>query len=196
MFLERFNSSFIFISIMKLPDYLIEEYIRKGKIKIVPKLKKSDIRPVGVRVHLGKDILRYKNGQKIDLGREEAPVGIKYDLSKKPFVLRPGEFILGHTQERFKTDRDILCQLDGRSTIARLGLSVHITASIIDGAFVESHSIVLEIFNHSNVSYVLHEGLAIGCVTFELMKGKTKTAGQSYQYQGQQGLLPANLKKK
>jgi len=178
---------------MKLPDYMIEEYVRKGKITIVPPLKKKDIRPVGVRVHLGKDILVYKKGQKIDLGKEEAPKGIKYDLSKKPFVLKPGEFILGHTQERFMTDRDILCQLDGRSTIARLGLSVHITASIIDGAFVESHSIVLEIFNHSNVTYVLHEGIAIGCVTFELMKGKTKTAGQSYQYHGQSGLLPPVL---
>ena len=186
----------IILFVMKLPDYLIEKYVRKGKIMIVPKLKKENIRPVGVRVHLGREVLAYKKGQVIDLGKEQAPEGIRYDLSKKPFVLRPGEFILGHTLEKFKTDKNILCQLDGRSTVARLGLSVHITAATIDGTFVEEHGIVLEIFNHSNVTYALREGLAIGCVTFELMKGKTKTAGMSYKYHGQGGLMPANLKKR
>lgn len=181
---------------MKLPDHKIVEYIKKEKIKILPKFEVKDLRPVGVRVHLGKDILIYKKGQVIDLSKEQAPEGVRFDLSKKVFVLKPGEFILGHTKERIWTDKNILCQLDGRSTIARLGLSVHMTASIVDGTFVEEHAVVLEIYNHSNVTYVLHEGLAIGCVTFELMKGKTKTAGQSYQYPGQQGLLPPNMKKK
>jgi len=157
---------------MKIPDHLISDYIKLGRIKISPKFDEKDLRPVGLRVHLGDEILYYHDNQTIDLSSDKFPKYTKVNISKKPFELKPGQFILGHTKERITTDKNILCELDGRSSIARLGLSIHVSAKILDGTFEGNHSGVLEIYNHSNVTYLLKAGIPIGCVTFELLLDK------------------------
>ena len=84
--------------------------------------------------------------------------------------------------------------MDGQSTIARLGLTIHNTAKIMDGVPFEPHSTVLEIYNHSNRTYLLKAGLAISCVTFELLAEAPSDNNYQNQYKGQTGFLPPNTK--
>jgi len=135
---------------MFLSHQSIERSIDNGDIKIGPEFDKKNIRPVGVRLHLAKEILIPEPNQIIEINK---PQDLKYkeiDLTQEEFYLEPGQFILGATFEALQTSPTILPILDGRSTIARLGLTTHITASIIDGAFEMPHIVVLEIKNVGN----------------------------------------------
>src|SRR5581483_12420160 len=103
--------------------------IDDGKIIIGPDFEIKNIRPVGIRLHLGNELLIAEPNQTVSLteGGE-----LKYrtiDLSKEEFYLEPNQFVLAATYETIQTSRDIIAILDGRSTVARLGLTTHITAS-------------------------------------------------------------------
>ncbi len=82
-------------------------------------------------------------------------------------LIHPGQFILGATLEKFCLPRDIVGQLTGKSSLARLGVMVHVTAGFIDAGF--SHppaSITLEIVNVGNRPVRLHAGMPIGQMVF------------------------------
>src|SRR3989344_972767 len=116
---------------MFLSDVTIKQFINKGLINIEPSVDIKNIRPAGIRIHLGKEILLYKDGQVVD---PQSSTDIKYekiDIEKSPFILKPNQLVIGHTCEKIKTPRDILGFLDGRSTIARLGLPTHVTPAVI-----------------------------------------------------------------
>lgn len=79
-------------------------------------------------------------------------------------VLTPGQFVLAHTMEYIILQDDLAAEIEGRSSFARLGLQVHMTAGFIDPGF--SGSITLEIFNSGNMPIVLYPGLRIAQVRF------------------------------
>jgi dCTP deaminase len=82
-------------------------------------------------------------------------------------VVKPGEFILGATLERVCLPKDIVGQLTGKSSLARLGVMVHVTAGFIDAGF--SHppaQITLEIVNVGNRPVRLHAGMSIAQMVF------------------------------
>jgi len=82
-------------------------------------------------------------------------------------VLNPKEFVLGATLEKFSLPDDIVGQLTGKSSLARLGVMVHVTAGFIDAGF--SHppaQITLEIVNVGNRPVRLHAGMPIGQMVF------------------------------
>jgi len=178
---------------MILSDKTIRQYLVAGKIVIQPTVVKSDVRPVGIRLHLGKGLLIPKSGQIVDLSEEQ---NVEYDavvMDKKGYILKPDDFILGTTQELIKVPRDIVCFLDGRSTLARLGLTIHITAMVADGNFEEPGSIVLEIKNLSPMSLILKPNLPIGMLLFNQVDQEIDQSVQ-FQYKGQKGVLPPDLK--
>ncbi len=82
-------------------------------------------------------------------------------------VLAPKEFVLGATLEKFSLPDDIVGQLTGKSSLARLGVMVHVTAGFIDAGF--SHppaQITLEIVNVGNRPVRLHAGMPIAQMVF------------------------------
>src|SRR3989344_3196518 len=135
---------------MFLTHHSIEEYIDKKEIIIKPEFDKKDIRPVGIRIHLAKNVLIPEPNQSVDFSKPEDLKYKEVDLTKEEFYLSPGDFILGATHEAIQTPKNILAILDGRSTIARLGITTHITASIADGTFEAPHVVVLEMKNVGN----------------------------------------------
>jgi dCTP deaminase len=178
---------------MILSDKTIEEYLNEGKIKIYPEFKFSDIRPAGIRLHLGLDLLIPRGGQTVDLDGEQEVQFDKVSIPDEGFILRPGQFILASTYEKFQVPRDIVCHVDGRSTVARLGLSIHCTSGIIDGNFEEARTIVLEMQNQSPFNIVLRYKTALAMLSFNQMTTDIEQNVQK-QYRGQDGVVAPNLK--
>ncbi len=120
---------------MILSDKTIRDYIDAGKITIFPEFNLADIRPAGIRLHLGSDLLIPISGQKVDLDAGEDVRFDKVSILETTFVLKPNQFVLGSTFEKFQVPRDIVCHVDGRSTVARIGLAIHCTSGIITSSF-------------------------------------------------------------
>ncbi len=135
---------------MFLSHQTIERYLDEGKIVIAPEFDKKNIRPVGIRIHLAKEILIPEPHQTVEISSATELKYQEIDLTQEEFYLEPGQFILGATYEAIQTPPNLLAILDGRSTIARLGITTHITASVLDGTFEGPHTVVLEIKNVGN----------------------------------------------
>ncbi|MCP4371262.1 MAG: dCTP deaminase [Deltaproteobacteria bacterium] len=177
---------------MILSDVTIEEYVDSGKIQIFPEFDKADIRPTGIRVHLGYEILVPVENQVIDISK---PIEIRYErlsLSEKGYLLKRDKFILASTYERIMTPRNIVCHLEGRSTIARLGLSIHCTSGIIDSNHDEARSIVLEMKNIGVFDLMIQPKNQIGMVVFSELSTLIRQQSQS-QYKNQNSVTPPNL---
>lgn len=178
---------------MMFSDNSIIEAIENDRIKIEPEFRKKHLRPVGLRVHLGSELLIPIPGQTIDFSRPHEIQYHRHDLQKEPYTLCPGAFVLGSTIEKVKTANDILCILEGRSTIARLGISIHNTASILDGAFENWLTPVLEIANHGNFSVVLRYGVPIGMLCFNSLEQAHSRNRLQPQYANQHRTTGPNL---
>ena len=104
-------------------------------------------------------------------------------------VIKPGEFMLGATRERFTLPDCIVGQLTGKSSLARLGIMVHVTAGFVDAGF--SHppaTITLELYNVSNRCVYLYAGMAVAQMVF------TVTSPASIPYNVRKGAKYANQK--
>jgi dCTP deaminase len=172
----------------------IAEYVENGLIDILPLFDPMQLRPCGLRVHLSGDLLIPRAGQCVDLSGE-AGCDPQYDLvdASDGYTMLPGGFVLASTIERFKLHTSLLCRLDGRSTVARLGVAIHATSSTIDGVHLEPRSIVLEMSNVGPLSVRIKRGHPIGMVTFECVAGNVAVEFEQKQYGGQTGTLPPNL---
>ncbi|MBI5140293.1 MAG: dCTP deaminase [Candidatus Vogelbacteria bacterium] len=178
---------------MYLSHQTIEKYIDAGKIVIKPSFDKKDLRPVGIRIHLAKDILIPLPGQTVDLTSAQ---DIKYkevDITKEEFYIEPGDFILGATYELIQTPKNIIAFVGGKSTVARLGLTTNITASVVDGVIGdEPVATVLEIKNVGNFRVRLKFMDPIDMVVFaELTESVEQEIGR--RYDGQIKVTPPNI---
>lgn len=86
---------------------------------------------------------------------------------KRPFVVHPGEFVLGMTKEFVELPNDITARVEGRSSLGRLGIIIHSTAGYIDPGF--KGNITLEITNIGSVPVLLHPDMRICQLAFETM---------------------------
>lgn len=178
---------------MILSDKTIMGLIAQKKIKIDPPCNPKDVRPVGIRLHLGKELLIPIGDQRIDLESKEE---IKFDrisILKDGFVLKPGQFILGSTLERLQVPKDIVCHIEGRSTIARLGLAIHCTDGVIDGNFEEARTVMLEMKNLGPFEIILRYKTALAMLTFSQLTTDIEQLAQE-QYRGQEGTVAPNLR--
>lgn len=108
---------------------------------------------------------------------------------EEPFILHPGEFVLGSTYEMVTLPDDIAARLEGKSSLGRLGLLTHSTAGFIDPGF--SGHVTLELSNMATLPIKLWPGSKIGQLCFFKL---TSPAEHSYgsgrygnRYQGQRG---------
>lgn len=174
---------------MFLADTKIREYLAEGKIKVEPPVAEKDIRSVGIRVHLGDEILIPEPGQTLDLDNPQELKYAKVDLKEKGYLLKSREFVLATTLEKIQTSRDIVAFIEGRSTVARLGLTVHVTSCIIDDRCDSLKTIVLEMKNEGNLDIILRPGYPIGMVTFSKLFGEISQK-DAMRYNGQDSVKP------
>ena len=112
------------------------------------------------------------------------------------FYLHPGELALGVTVERITVPDDVVGWLDGRSSLARLGLMIHITAHTIDPGW--DGRITLEFANIGRFPLALRPGMRICAVSFEPLSGPTSKpyrVKQGAKYWGQDGPLSSRIDK-
>ncbi len=91
----------------------------------------------------------------------------------EPFIVQPGEFILGVTQEKITVPDDLVVRVEGRSSRGRLGIIVHSTAGFVDPGFVGT--ITLEISNLNRLPVALYPGMRVCQLAFEMMSSPAET---------------------
>src|SRR5436190_19509597 len=139
-----------------LSDATIRELIESGRIVIDPS-EPSMVQPPSVDIRLGNSFRVFHNHriQSIDLGSppRDLTEHVEIDDEDGTFVIHPGEFVLGRTQEWVEIPEDMVCRIEGKSSIGRLGLVVHATAGFVDPGF--KGTLTLEIANFNSVPIVL-----------------------------------------
>jgi len=176
---------------MFLSHQTIEKYIDEGKILIEPDFDKKNIRPVGIRIHLAKHLLLPEPNQVVSLTVAQELKYKEIDLTTEDFLLEPGQFVLGASYEAIQTPPNVLAILDGRSTVARLGL---ITAAVIDGTFETPHVAVLEIKNLGNFKIRLNFKDPVAMMLFAELKDPVTQKLQTQYGGGQSKATPPNLR--
>jgi dCTP deaminase len=105
----------------------------------------------------------------------------------EPFILHPGEFVLGQTLERVTLPNDLVARLEGKSSLGRLGLLIHSTAGFVDSGF--SGNLTLELSNVANLPITIYHGMPIGQLSFMRMDAPVDrpygSAETGSKYQGQ-----------
>jgi dCTP deaminase len=190
---------------MRLCDRDIEAYLDAGKIQITPRPTPDMISGVSVDIRLGHKFRTFRAyaAAFIDLSgpREEVDHALNSVMSDEivltddeAFFLHPGELALAITLESVTLPADIVGWLDGRSSLARLGLMVHVTAHRIDPGW--SGNIVLEFYNSGRLPLALRPNMKIGALNFETMTGE---AARPYnkrldaKYQQQTGAVASRI---
>lgn len=174
---------------MFLSNKTISKYIQKGKIIVKGKLH---IETKGITMNLGNELLIPKPNQTIDTENPKEIKYEKYDLEKEPYILKPNDFVLGSTLQNIKTGKNIITMIDGRSTFARVGMTVHITAFVLDGIPFNNENSVLEIKNLGNCNIVLHKGEQIGTYLFAKLT-ENIVGGKKSKYEGQNGVVGVRI---
>ncbi|MCW2966194.1 MAG: deoxycytidine triphosphate deaminase, partial [Actinomycetia bacterium] len=111
----------------------------------------------------------------------------------QPFILHPGEFVLGSTLERVSLPDDLVARLEGKSSLGRLGLLIHSTAGFIDPGW-DGH-VTLELSNVANLPITIYHEMKIGQISFMQLTEATSTpygtGSLGSKYQGQRGPTPS-----
>lgn len=165
---------------MRLCDTDIQQYLQDGKIKITPQPDADDISGLTVDIRLGNKFRVFEDhaAPYIDLSGPKAEVqkALNSVMSdeivleeEQSFFLHPGELALAITEESVTLPANVVGWLDGRSSLARLGLMVHVTAHRIDPGW--SGNIVLEFFNSGKLPLALKPKMKIGAISFEVLSG-------------------------
>ncbi len=180
---------------MLLSDKDIKLEIGAGRIGIEP-YDVAMVQPSSIDVRLDRFFRVFENHryphidpstEQSELTREIAPVG------DEPFVLHPGEFVLGSTYEVVTLPNDIAARLEGKSSLGRLGLLTHSTAGFIDPGF--SGHVTLELANVATLPILLYPGMKIGQVCFFRMTSEAEhpygSSVYGSRYHGQRGPTPS-----
>jgi len=190
---------------MRLCDTHIEEYLDAGKIVINPRPAQSSISGVSVDIRLGNEFRVFSEHTTpyIDLSGPKDEVSGALDkvmseaiiiAEKDAFFLHPGELALAVTYEDVTLPDNVVGWLDGRSSLARLGLMVHATAHRIDPGW--SGKIVLEFYNSGKLPLALRPKMTIAALNFEVLSAP---AARPYnkrvdaKYKVQQGAVASRI---
>ena len=176
---------------MLLSDRDITAEIHAGRIALEP-WDPAMMQPSSVDVRLDRFFRVFENhryphidpaADQPDLTREVEPDG------DEPFILHPGEFVLGSTFESVSLPDDLAARLEGKSSLGRLGLLTHSTAGFVDPGF--TGHVTLELSNVATLPIKLWPGMKIGQLCFIRLTTAAEhpygSAAYSSRYQGQRG---------
>jgi dCTP deaminase len=182
---------------MILPDHEIRRLLKDGRIVIEPIDEDSQLQPAGVDLRLGSEfrIFRSTSLPYIDTRKRTEdytePVSIEDD---KPFIIHPGEFVLGTVMEYIKLPPDLMGSVDGRSSLGRLGIAIHTTSASINPGW--EGQFVLEISNVGRAPVALYPGMRIAKLTLHKLSSpaeKPYGVNHRHKYQKQEGVSQSRI---
>ena len=155
-----------------LSDKTIKEYLEEGKIVIDPLKDEQQIQPSSVDMRLGDEFKIFKVIRKPYIDpKDEEDIAEYMESSTVPegeaFIIHPNEFALATTQEYVKVPDDLVARVEGRSSMGRLGVTMHVTAGYVDPGF--EGRITLEISNIGAMPVALYPGQRVCQLVFETM---------------------------
>ncbi len=176
---------------MLLSDRDIRAELESGRVQLDP-LDMGMIQPSSIDVRLDKFFRLFDNHKYpfIDPAEEQPDLTRAVEVAPdEPFILHPGEFVLGSTFELVTLPDDIAARLEGKSSLGRLGLLTHSTAGFVDPGF--SGHVTLELSNVATLPIKLWPGMKIGQLCFFRLTSASENpyGSEKYgsRYQGQRG---------
>jgi len=180
---------------MVLSDRTIRRLLAEGAIGIDP-FDEALVQPSSVDVRVDRYFRVFHNARYpyIDVREPQEDLTELVEVEEEqPFILHPGEFVLGSTLERITLPDDLVARLEGKSSLGRLGLLIHSTAGFIDPGW-DGH-VTLELSNVANLPITIYFGMKIGQLSFvQLTEAAERPYGSSAlgsKYQGQRGPTPS-----
>jgi len=156
----------------------------------------SMIQPASVDMRLDKYFRVFENHRypHIDPAEDQSDLTRAVEPNEdEPFILHPGEFVLGSTYEVITLPDDVAARVEGKSSLGRLGLLTHATAGFIDPGF--SGHVTLELSNMATLPIKLWPGMKIGQLCFFRLTSPAENpyGSEKYgsRYQGQRGPTPS-----
>lgn len=163
-----------------LADHEIERCIEEGRLGLTP-YDPELLQPNSIDVRLGAGFL-VPNPLVAFIDTENVQPNHMHRLSNVPsFYMKPGMLILGSTIERVRLPSDIVGRVEGKSSLGRLGLVVHVTAGFLDAGF--EGDITLELVNQAPWGIKLHSGMTIAQLAFDWCLPANVPYQGSYQHQ-------------
>lgn len=157
---------------MILSDKDIREAVKKGEIIIDP-FDEKYLQPASIDLHLDKHFLIFdtKSHYVIDPKKplDDMMSAVEID-EQRPFVLHPGEFALGLVMEKTGVCDGMVGRLEGKSSVGRMGLLIHITAGFLDPG--NCLKMTLELHNTANLPILLYYKMPIAQMAFEHISSK------------------------
>jgi dCTP deaminase len=185
---------------MVLSDRDIKKAIKEGRIKITPKPDyKTQLGSCSIDMHLSNKfrIFRKSSYPYIDLQGKVDTSEIMEEIivSKgKPFIMQPGDFALATVEENLELADDIIGRIEGRSSLGRLGIIVHGTASVFDAGWTGVPT--MELGNLGVMPIALYPGMRICSFTFEELSSPAEVPYRkkpNNKYAGQTSPLASKL---
>jgi len=170
---------------MILSDKDIKKAVQKGDINIDP-FDESNLQPASIDLHLDKHFLIFDTKQNYIIDPKKPIDDLMKQVvidEKKPFVIHPGEFALGMIYEITGVSDSMVGRLEGKSSVGRMGLLIHITAGFLDPG--NSLKMTLELHNTANMPILLYYKMPIAQMAFEKLsspcdKPYSKKHGNKY----------------
>ena len=176
-------------------DRTIRRLLAEGRIAIDP-YDEGLLQPSSVDVRVDRLFRVFRNSRYpfIDVKEPMEDLTELVEMEdSEPFILHPGEFVLGSTLERIALPDDLVARLEGKSSLGRLGLLIHSTAGFIDPGW-DGH-VTLELSNVANLPITIYYGMRIGQISFvhlsEPADAPYGASGLGSKYQGQAGPTPS-----
>lgn len=185
---------------MILSDRDIQARLDSGEIVINPLEDPAlQIQPASVDLRLSDTFVVYRLAHVACIDPTDEDTVRKYTETVRvapgePFILHPGEFVLGSTIEWVKIPADLVARVEGRSSIGRLAVVVHATAGFIDPGF--EGRITLELSNLGRVAVKLFPGMRVSQVVFHTMSSASERPygpARGSKYQGQDGPVTSRI---
>jgi dCTP deaminase len=161
---------------MVLSDRDIRAEIAAGRVVIDPFTPEA-VQPSSVDLHLDRSFRVFRNSRYpyIDVRDEQPELTELVEIGgDEPFILHPGEFVLGSTLERVALPDDLVARLEGKSSLGRLGLLIHSTAGYVDPGW--DGNLTLELSNVANLPITLYDGMKIGQISFQRLSSPVEVA--------------------
>jgi dCTP deaminase len=172
-----------------LSDHDIAAQLASGRVKVEP-YDAADLQPSSVDLHLDRSFRVFRNNRYafIDVRTSQPDLTELLNVAdEEPFILHPGEFVLGQTLEWVELPDNLVARLEGKSSLGRLGLLIHSTAGYVDPGW--KGKLTLELSNVAKLPIALYFGMKIGQISFFEMSSPVDrpygSSGLGSKYQGQ-----------